>query len=313
MRVARQLMLALLLILVAVMIGPKAKAAQVSSVHTLTLSPAFVNEVLQPGSTTNGATSLFNQGGTYGYGVYPAPYGVVGEDYNPSFMPLPDSVNVASWFRTNPTNGYLNTHSSLLVRYTITVPTNTQPGGYYGALFVQAQSSAVSPTKSIIQINQRLGELFYLQVAGPVRQSGKLASWRAAYLQTSLVVATLRLENDGGVHYFSNIKVSFRDILGHAKFSVVAQKAVLPRTIRRVPLSWPHPPSIGLFKINGSATIYGKAVELPSRYVLVVSPTARLVVICAIGSLLVVAVLIGSIMHTVRQRRKATYKKNHHA
>ena len=297
----------------AIMVGsaPKVQAAVVSSSHALTLSPSFTNQVAPPGATIQGLVTLFNGGDSaYGFTMYATPYSVDGEAYNPNFTKLPGTADVASWFHFTSNGGYLNQGNTVAVRYSLTIPAKTPPGGYYGAVFAQTKPVLVAQDKNIIQVSQRLGELFYLQVAGPVTQSGKVASWQAGFLQLATPTASLRLENSGGLHYFGDIRVSFQDVLGHQKYAAALQKVVLPRTIRRISVQWPKPPAVGLFKVGGQVIINGKPAVLPSRYILVVSAAARRVISLVVLACGAAALATWSIIYTMKRRRRDTYKKS---
>jgi len=81
-----------------------------------------------------------------------------------------------------------------------------------------------------------------------------------------------------------------RDLFGGAKYTLSTEKQILPQTIRRIPVTWDKAPTLGLFKIGGTATVLGKSQTLPTKYVLVMSQTIRivcLVIVCVVILLLV--------------------------
>src|SRR6185312_15683598 len=128
---------------------PAAAAPQV-----LTLTPTSLDRVIQPGTTYNGSFEVLNQGqGGYTFHVYAAPYSVKNEDYTPDFTtPLPGAPNVASWFKFSTANLHVEPGQSSTVNYSITMPANTPPGGYYAAAFAETK---LPPKANSIVLNER--------------------------------------------------------------------------------------------------------------------------------------------------------------
>ena len=154
-------------------------------------------------------------------------------------------------------------------------------------------------------IKERAGEIFYIQVAGPVTQSGKLVSWTSPFWQTPPITATLRLEDSGNLHYASDIQVVVSDVFGNPKYTLTTEKELLPHTIRKIVLSWPETPGLGLFKVSGTASVLGKTETLPTHYVLVVSRTVREVSLIILVVIIVLAVMLFSF------RRGRQFKRPH--
>jgi len=279
------------------------RVSAASNGQILTINPSATNEIVQPGSINSGIVTVKNQGSNgYNFSVYATPYSVLGEAYTPNFSARSSITNITNWFHIAVTSGYLNPGSSVAVSYTLIVPKDVAAGGYYAAIFAQTHAPSLGHAESGFQVSQRVGELFYLQVPGPVVQKGRVASWQASFLQSSPATGILRLENDGGIHYIASVSVSFRDILGSTKYNYTALYVVLPHTIRRIIVVWPHPPAFGLFKVNGTAITYGTQ-QLTTKYILVVSNPMRVVVIVIIA-LLILAVILKSMLRDMKKSKK---------
>jgi hypothetical protein len=302
MRRAVYCVLIVLLTLATTISLPLGAQASAPSTKILTITPAVQKPTVDPGSSESGNFQIINQGQQgYPVQVYSAPYSVQGEDYTPDFTPLPGRPKVASWLKFTTDAADVQPGHTLNVHYTLTVPAGTQPGGYYAAAFAETQADK---SKQGVIINERVGEIFYITVAGPVHQSGKLLGWSSSFLQKPPLTAELRLENDGGLHYASTVNVSVSDIFGHTKYSLLTQKVILPQTIRSIPVSWSTAPALGLFKINGNATVLGKPQTLPTRYVLIASQNVRVAFAVIIALLL--AFGLGRLMlHRRLKREKA--------
>ena len=270
--------------------------------QAITITPTSVSPVIAAGTTYNGAIQVINQGSTtYDYKVYTAPYHVNGESYTPDFTPLPTVTNITNWFTLSQASGHVNQSQTATVNYSIHVPAGTPAGGYYAVIFAETQ---VPKTAGNITLNERVGEIVYVQVAGDVKQSGKILTWQAHWLQQPPVTAALRLENDGGVHYSAALKVNVRDIFGNSKYELNTTKEILPQTIRRLPISWDKSPALGLFKITGNVTYLGAAHQLPTRWVLVASNKVRLI----FAGLIVLIILILVIRSRRGKRRRRSTK-----
>lgn len=283
---------------------PLAAHASTQPTRILTITPAVQKPVVAPGTSISGNFQIINQGQQgYPVQVYSAPYSVQGEDYTPDFTPLPGRPKVASWLKLAADNGTVKPGHTLNVHYVLTVPAGTQPGGYYAAAFAETQAGK---SKQGVLINERVGEIFYITVSGPVRQSGKLLSWTSPFLQSPPLNAELQLENDGGLHYASTINVTVSDIFGHTKYLLTTQKEVLPQTIRRVSVSWSTAPSLGLFKVSGNVTVVNKTQILSTKYVLVASQTVRTVFAAIIAVLL--AFGVGRLVLSRRRKQEKADK-----
>jgi hypothetical protein len=272
--------------------------------EVLTISPTSIRPVVNPGSVKTGSFQTINQGQqSYNVIIYAAPYSVKSENYTPDFLPIPGAPSVASWLHFSQTSGTVQPNQTLNIDYTLTVPPNTPAGGYYAVAFVETQ--APKNTSGVI-VNEQVGEIFYIQVAGPVVQSGKVLSWSSPFFQKPPLTYSLKLENSGGLHYFSNISIVVRDIFNTPKFTLTTQKVVLPETIRQISDIWTKTPSLGFFKVTGSATVLGRNVKLPTKYVLVMSNTVRIVFII-IAALIIVAF---SVRLLVMRKRRTKYHRH---
>jgi len=270
--------------------------------RVLTITPATTKPVIKPGESIHGSFQVLNQGSEgYPVLVYAAPYAVHSEDYTPDFTPIPGKLNASSWLEFGAAKTSIAANETLDISYTITVPQDAKPGGYYAVAFAETRSPA---TGQGVVVNERVGEIFYIQVAGPVKQTGKLLTWSSKFLQQQPLIATLRLENDGSLDYASNIHIVIRDLFGQPKYALTTSKEVLPQAIRRIPINWDAAPTLGLFKVTGTITIPGNTQALRTRYVLVASPAARIVSITLAGMLLA----YGAGKQIVRHRQRAKAK-----
>ncbi|MDB5184449.1 MAG: exported protein of unknown function [Candidatus Saccharibacteria bacterium] len=272
----------------------------------LTITPTSLTQTITPGKTYNGSFQILNRGEAgYNYKVYPSAYSVKGEAYTPDFQPIKGAPDVASWFSIPTKTGYVKPGQSITVNFSIAMPAGTPPGGYYATIFTETQYPR---SDQGITLNQRVGEIFYLQAAGKVKESGQVDTWKAGLLQSSPLVATLRLRNDGGVHYAASAQVQVRDVFGNTKYALNTTKQVLPQTIRSIPVQWDKSPAIGLFKVTGSVNLLGNGQTLPTKWVLVMSPLIRVIVLLLFATA-VAAALRKPVVKNRTQHKKKIAKK----
>jgi hypothetical protein len=256
----------------------------------ISMTPGAVNEVVLPGSATKGSFEVSDLGQTnFTFHTYVSPYSVIGENYTPDFTPLPGRQNAASWLQLSVAQATLQPNQSATIYYTLSVPKATLPGGYYGVAFAQTQLP--SATSRGVIVNERVGCIFYVHVAGPAKQAGSVLSWQTAFLQKPPLQATLRLEDSGSVHYTSHITLTVRDIFGTPKYSYQTEKIILPQTIRRVIITSSSLPGFALLKVNGTATVIGQTKLLPTKYVLIMSKTTRTTLLVIVIVLCIMLVL----------------------
>jgi hypothetical protein len=272
-----------------------------AAAQDLTMTPTSLTQQIQPGTTYKGTFQVLNRGVSgYDFKVYATPYSVKGEEYTPDFTTLSSAPNAPSWFTFSVTKTHINPAQTITVDYSINMPKSVPPGGYYATVFTE---TSYPKSANGITLNERVGEIFYLQASGTVVKKGELQSWQSSFFQKRPVTADLRLKNDGAVHYPATIQIKVSDIFGHSKFTLNATKEILPQTIRNVPLSWTKAPFIGLFKVNGGVSFLNQHETLPTKWVLVMSPVARIVTIL-IALLIIVYIVTRSRLASKRSTRK---------
>jgi len=292
--------LALGIVLVGSLLGGVVQAAP----QALTITPTSTSPVIKPGQTFNGTFQIVNNGPTgYDYTVYSTPYHVSGEDYTPSFNVIRNAPDASEWFTLGTTKGHSSPDQTTTVKYGITVPASTPPGGYYATVFAQTHTADAS--QGGVTVNERVGEIFYIQVAGPVTQQGKVLGWKLPFVQASPVTASVRLQNTGGLHYPATVNYTISDIFGHSKYKFHATHEVLPQTTRRVAMSWDKAPPIGLFKVTGSASYLKTTETMHTQWLLVMSNAFR------VAFLIIVVILV--ILWVTRRaaRSRAKHKSGH--
>lgn len=286
------------LAVLAVMIPLSAARAATPNGENITASPTQISADLQPGATIKGASTIINDGDqAYSFKAYAAPYKVTGENYDQSFNKAAGATDASDWIHVDARIMHLEPHQSMSVPYTITVPTGTGGGGYYGTIFYETLPKQVAG--SGVATTRRVGSVVYMRVDGEIIERGSIESFIVGFFQAGAPVPVdLRLRNDGNVHYSADITQRIVDVFGHTKYELHVSRKVLPQTTRRFDLSWQRAPSFGLFRVGGSVTMLDRTEQLPWHYILIVSPVAF---VSAVAGLLVI---VGLLVWWLRGRRK---------
>ncbi len=276
--------------------------ANTHAAQAITITPTSIDKVIKPGETLSGSTQVLNQADTaFDFKVYSAPYSVNGEEYDPSFTPIPGATDVSKWIALKTAKTHLEPYSTSALNYTIKVPANAKPGSYFGVIFAET-SSKVDGTGVVTQ--KRVGTVVYIQVAGNAVRQGKVITWDVPWFQEPNLTETLRLENTGSVHYPAIIHTEVKDLFGNPKFTYTQQRNVLPEKVRKVVIKWEKTPALGIFKVDGSVDILGQKQPLSTKYVLVMSKSVQQ------GILIVVALIIlYLIIRMIWRKRKSKRSK----
>jgi hypothetical protein len=275
-----------------------------AAAQDITITPTTVSPVINPGTVYHGYFQVINQGKTgYNFLVYSTPYRVSGEDYSPEFTILPSAPNITGWLNFSTAGGYINPGQQIRVDYTISVPENTQPGGYYAAAFAETQFPKVANS---ITLNEQVGELFYIQVAGPVVKKGETLSWQSSFLQKPPLTSNIRIQNDGSIHFPATITYKVTDVFGNTKYKLNTIKEILPQTIRRITIPWNKTPSFGLFKVSATVSYLNQNQVLSTKWVLVMTTRIRIIFI-VIVTVVVLLVIFRSKFSSRKKHKK--YKK----
>lgn len=251
----------------------------------ITISPAATQISIKPGGSLNKKISVTN-GGTIDYDVTVsvAPYRVVGLDYDPKFTLLPGATEVTSWVSVNDSVRELKAGATTVFDYTVSIPSNTPPGGYYAVLF--AITGLDSTDAQGITAVSRVGNILYITVEGTVKAGGEFTGEPLGrYLFQEEILVSARISNTGGTHYTTNVTYTYKGVTGKTLRTSKFERIILPQTERRITDTWRPSWPIGIYTISRSATVAGEKQTLPDIRVFFIRPwlliTALIVIAAA--------------------------------
>jgi hypothetical protein len=242
-----------------------------SATQVVTVSPASAQLSVDPGGSVSKDITILNSGDdTYTVALSTAPYYVTGLQYDPHFTQLPGTRNASEWITLDTETAELTSNQTIHVKYTVTVPADTPPGGYYAVIFTETAQDAVSGG---IVPKKRVGSLVYITVNGEVQKTGSATGKAVPLFSLSKInPLSIRVANSGGVHFSSKVTFSVTDITGKEVYATDIERIILPSTEREITADWTTASAAGIYTVHRKATVADELVTLDDQTVVVVTP-----------------------------------------
>lgn len=296
------------------------------SAHALTVSPARVELVADPGSQVTGTILLLNEEDTdRTFYLSAENFEASGETGTPSFVP--GNEGLGSWIVAE-SKVTLHGGETRKVPFTVTVPLDARSGGHFAAIF-WGLTPPGSEGQSSVLIGARVGILVLLRVNGDIREDGGVVDFGIVNDQKTFnslpVHFFYRFVNNGDDRLNPKGAITIRNMIGLKSTSIDAntvQGNILPLSTRKFSVTWgpdQGPVSgfwntvkfqwshfaLGYYTANISLT-YGEQGLAGSHQIPIwVIPWQLLVVMG------VVIVLILTIMRTMSYRRRMLLAHQH--
>ncbi len=226
-----------LILLILVLVGINTKTA-----NALTVSPARIEITADPGQSIQGEVELLNEQKEEKifYTSYEN-FESRGDTGAPYFTG--DKSGLATWISTD-TEVNLAPDERKTVPYTITVPKDAKPGGYFAALFFGNQPENKNGGSEVV-IGGKIGILILLRVSGDVDESAGITDFGTEggkrFFSTLPIVFTYGFNNIGGDRVIPRGNIKINNLLHIRSVSLLANKnegSVLPQSTRRFTVSW---------------------------------------------------------------------------
>lgn len=212
--------------------------------EALTLSPARFEIETSAGNTVTGEVILLNEQSeakTF-YSSFEN-FEANGDTGTPNFVP--GNEGLASWMTTD-SSVTLNPGEEKKLTFSISVPSDARPGGYFAALFWG--TTPVESSTNNISVGARIGMLVLLRVSGDVEERGGISeidTESGEVLFSSLPVAiTYLFTNDGDDRLNPTGMVVIRNVFGIKVAELDANPTdgnILPRSSRKYKVDWGKP------------------------------------------------------------------------
>jgi hypothetical protein len=262
----------------------------------LQISPLRSRPVLRPGDTTTGQLSLTNNTDAASQvTVSVERFRVTDEDYHYDFAPGEHT----DWVRLADTKIKLNKNENKKIAYSLAIPNDAPPGGYYFALFASTENDG--STASFKEV-KRVASLIYLEVGGLLNKKVNLLGIDAPWFTTSRQLSIdSRIANQGNTHVQARLKQSIRPIVGPVPESIQKEGLILPGSIRKLRSTVKTPWWPGIYKLSVDySPPQGGATE-SYRQILIYFPVWAWIV-CAI-------LLLFGIIKFIHRNRRRSFKR----
>ena len=208
--------------------------------EALTVSPVRLEITGDPGATVQGELFLFNeQESTKTFYSSFENFEPSGDSGTPYFIGAQDGL--ATWLQTD-SQIILESGERLTVPFSITIPQNAEPGGYFAAIFWGSQPPSQDGG---VSIGGKIGVLILLRVSGEIEESGGLLNFngkdKQKFFNSLPVTFEYRLNNTGGDRVVPLGEIKIKNTFRFTSATLLANKnegSVLPGSARKFSVVW---------------------------------------------------------------------------
>ncbi len=228
--------------------------------QAMTISPVRLEISGDPGATVGGFFKVINDENESKtlYTVFQN-FEAMGETGSPSFVNAKEGL--ATWI-TAPDQITVAPGETKIVDFSVTVPADAEPGGYFSAIFLGTNPPAENPNQ--LSIGARIGTLLLFRVSGDVEEGASLLEFSAKdgkkWFSALPINYYYRFQNTGADRVMPKGELVIKNIFGmqtKVQDANPVQGNVLPKSIRRFELWWqkdseeavakPQPENLGFF------------------------------------------------------------------
>lgn len=217
-------------------------ATTANKAFALTVSPARIEISGDPGATLQGEIELFNeQDGSRTFFTSFENFEPSGDSGAPHFIGAIDGLS--TWIQSDK-KVMLESGKRIVVPYTITIPRNAEPGGYFAAIFFGSQEPGVQGGGQV-SVGGKIGVLVLLRVSGAVEEGGGLLEFiskeKQKFYSVLPVTFAYRINNTGGDRVVPKGEIKIKNTLRLNSATLLANKnngSVLPGSARKFEVLW---------------------------------------------------------------------------
>jgi hypothetical protein len=168
------------------------------------LSPIRYDVSLKPGESIEKEIQIVNQGPTTTVGFLVQDFKASNDSGSPVLMSKEESAQLTSrlsnWV-TFPQSLRLEGDDRAYMKFTIDIPADAEPGGYYSSLFLEKSSNPTGGGSAIGTVT-RIGALLFVRVEGDVKEDADVKDFSVpeSGVAENGVTFNVKLENTGNVH-----------------------------------------------------------------------------------------------------------------
>lgn len=265
--------LAGLISLASLVIMTMAMPQKTLAAEAIMLSPSRVEELVSPGQVITKTIKVTNNSESpkkiY---AYLRDFTAEGEEGKPRLI-VPGTEQgsfLSSWITITSEGVDISAGGDAEFAYTVTVPQNAGPGGYYGAIIFGTRAPDVKIDSvekgAAIGVAQQAGSLILLQIPGDANETASIRDFitdKEFYSTPFNVNFTARIQNQGNVHIKPRGTIEITNMLGNKVANVRVNDTgsnILPNSTRRYEMPWSGDFGFGKYKAQLALT-YGTSAE----------------------------------------------------
>lgn len=266
------------------------------------VSPMNQKITLNPGERYYGTFKVTNPGSSkysFHYKTEVEPF-YVDESYGPIYENNGDYNQIVNWITVIDDNAIITPNNTTIVRFYIDVPENAPAGGQYATISVSSDTSGDAIDEGIaLHAQYAIAHLIYAEVAGETKRGGEINDVSVpGFLFSGKISATANIKNTGNVHSDAIHTIQIFPLFSDEEIYTNEENPdinlIMPNTTRSTSLDWGETPSIGIFHV-----IYNVEFEGVNQRV------DKMVIICPLWLLFIIAVIIFLIIFKILSGKKA--------
>lgn len=210
-----------------------------NNVFALSVSPAIIELAGDPGSVLSGSLTIVNtKENAQDLFVSYENFEPSEDAGTPRF--IGGETGLATWISSETSFSIISGEAKNLP-FTIRIPSDAQPGGYFAAIFTGNQPPSLGGGE--VSIGGRLGVLILLRVEGDIDEAGGISKFKTThrwYAQQP-VEFSYTFTNDGGDRVVPRGVIYVKNIFSFKKHEVIANQQegnVLPQSARTFTTVW---------------------------------------------------------------------------
>jgi hypothetical protein len=238
-------------------------SAQTDKGEGIKISPVKFEKTVSPGESITQTLLVTNEApGIRKMQFFVKDFRAKGEEGAPEMLDpgSEDGYFLSSWIKPEATDFEFQPGETRAINFSVNVPSNIGPGGYYGAVImgtVPDDATIQSEDKgAAVETSHQTAALLLFRVAGEVDEDAMIKDFKpekrlyGTPYQTKFMT---RIENLGNVHIKPVGMIEIYDMFGEKKVSLRINDRlanILPKSVRRFDSDWAGKWGFGKYKAN---------------------------------------------------------------
>lgn len=238
-----------------------ATAFYVSAQNSISLFPIKFRLTINPGETYNDTITVINPS-EEAIGVRVEVENLVGgEEGSIDLRDADVPYGLAAWVKIDRTSFVLQPQERRQIPFSITIPSNGEPGGYFGALLFRVVS-AEKLQASGVGISGRVGSVILVEVPGEGFKTGVIELFDGPrFVSRGPASFSIKVKNTGNGHFDPTGVVKIEGLFIKEKEFAFEPRVVFPGYSRTYKVEWPFRYAFGPVKATAYVTIPDSGVQ----------------------------------------------------